>query len=79
MKNLELESKNEKFMLENEELKNICAKSSQLNVDYRMQLDKEINEKEEFIQANRKLKTKMNQYVEHLGSVHECSHSNNSP
>jgi hypothetical protein len=61
--NLELESKNEKLLLQNEELKNICAKSSQLNVDYKMQLDKEINEKEEFIQANRKLKTKMNQYV----------------
>jgi chromosome segregation ATPase len=55
-----LETENKRLSLEIEEMKQISAKTSSLNVKYRMQLENERNVKDDLMEGNLKLKKKVN-------------------
>lgn len=55
-----MEAENNRLTLKMEEMKQICSHSSSLNLKYKLQLDKETNQKEYLLEANHKLKLKLN-------------------
>lgn len=59
-KNVYLDTENKKMFLKLDELKEICSKTSALNVTYKILLDKEIAFKEDTIERNHIMKKKMN-------------------
>lgn len=56
-----LEAENKRLSLKVEEMKEICSLTSTLNVKYKTQLDREAGDKAELIEANHKLKLKLNE------------------
>lgn len=60
-RNSRLEVENQRLSMEVEEMKEICAKTSSINVKYKMQLDSEKQTKEELLEGNAKLKKKVNE------------------
>jgi hypothetical protein len=56
-----LESENKRLSLKVDEMKEICSLTSTLNVRYKTQLDQESSDKAELVEANRKLKLKLNE------------------
>lgn len=59
-KNVYLETENKKMFLQHDELKELCSKTSALNVTYKTQLDKEIACKEDTMEGNQIMKKKLN-------------------
>lgn len=60
-RNSQLEVENKRLSMKVEEMKEICAKTSSMNVKYKMQLDGEKQTKEELLEGNAKLKKKVNE------------------
>lgn len=56
----QLEADNKRLSFKVDEMKEICSATSKLNVQYKTQLDKETSDKENLLEANRKLKLKLN-------------------
>lgn len=56
----QLEAENKRLTFKVNEMKEICSLTSSLNVKYKMQLDKETTDREDILEANHKLKLKLN-------------------
>lgn len=55
-----MDIENRRLSMKVEEMKEICSQTSSINVKYRIQLEKEISEKDETRSANQSLKLKLN-------------------
>ncbi|CRL00573.1 CLUMA_CG013833, isoform A [Clunio marinus] len=67
----QLMSENMRLSMTVEELKQISATSSSLNVKYKLQLEQEINEKEALQEANHRLKSKLNKLAVNCNELNQ--------
>lgn len=70
-RNSQLDHENKRLSLKVEEMKEICAKTSSMNVKYKMQLDGEKQTKKELFIGNAKLKKKVNELASQCYEQHE--------
>lgn len=59
-RNSQLEAENKRLFAQVEEMKEICSLTSTLNVKYKLQLDRQVTDKENLLESNHKLKLKLN-------------------
>lgn len=71
LRNKDLERENQRLSMKVDEMKEICSRTSSLNVQFKMQLERQNDTKEELIEGNTKLKKKVNELASQCFKQHE--------